>query len=212
MFRLTVIIIGLAFMIGCSSDKGIENSNAAITVENRMTIARSNLFPMIGTHEYLSLCLIKGNYSEDWSPGPYAGKNWSGDFRLILSDENGEEISHIDLNNYFGDEELIFNDFFEFEFDDYNGDGTVDFTIGQYGTSNGNFYRMFMLTQDKKIQEVNIAENNELFVSGGNRYSIKLDKINKQSFKVSYYNNAVGEYQEVSYTWDGNKFIEVIDE
>lgn len=211
MLRHSIILIFLALLPACSSNaainKDIEISNAAINVESVMTIAHSDLFPFSGKHEYLSLCLIKGNYFEDWSPGPYEGRNWRGDFRLILSDENGKEISHINLNDHFNHEELIFNDFFEFEFEDYNGDQLIDFTIGQYGSSNGNIYKIFTLTQDNQIQEVKIDENNELFVSGGNRYSIKLEKVNNQSFKASHYNNAIGKYIEDTYTWDGIKFI-----
>ncbi|WP_019636515.1 hypothetical protein [Paenibacillus fonticola] len=208
MFRLQLLILFIVLVLisACSSNKKIDHSAETIHVESEMTIAHSDLFPITGSHEFLSLRLVKGNYSEDWSPSPYTGRTWRGDFQLILSYENGKEISHIDLNNYFNNEELIFNDFFEFVFDDYNGDHEIDFTIGQYGTSNGNFYKIFTLTSDKQIQEVNIAENNELFVSGGNRYSIQLEKINNQSFKVRHYNNVAGQYIDEIYTSDGNKF------
>lgn len=51
------------------------------------------------------------------------GRNWQGQFRLVLTDEQGEELSAVELNPFFPHEELIFNELFEFVLEDYNGDG-----------------------------------------------------------------------------------------
>lgn len=186
----------------------VPNENSAIQIENEMTIARSNLYPVNGTPNYLSLRLVEGTYSEDWTPGPYMGKNWRGQFQLVLSDEFGQELSRFDLSDHY-DEKLVFNETFEFQFDDYNGDQLIDFTIGQYGTSNGNFYKLFTITQDHQVQLLDIEEGDEIFISGGDRYSMLLDKLDEKSFRTSHYNNAKGEYIETTYSWDGEKFINI---
>jgi len=197
-----MLLMILVLLTSCNPSQ----SRESIRVESDMTIAYSDMYPITGKHHTLSLKLVEGSYSEDWSPGPFMGRNWKGEFRLILEDESGHALSSLNLNEYFL-EELIFNDLFEIQFDDYNGDQAIDFTIGQYSTSNGNVYRLFTLTADDKIQELEIDNNQELIASGGDRYSIKLKKLDSRSFQTTHYNNAAGIEIEVTYTWDGKKFI-----
>ncbi|WHH58574.1 hypothetical protein [Petroclostridium sp. X23] len=40
---------------------------------------------------------------------------------------------------------MIFNRTFLLQFEDYNSDGFPDFVIGQYGSSNGNLYRLLTI-------------------------------------------------------------------
>lgn len=186
-----------------------ENKNS-ITVSSPMTIAKSDLYPDFQIREYLSVQLVKGSYSEDWNPSPLMGRIWTGDFEFVLSDENGNVIQRKPLNDFY-QEKLMFNSFFDIKFGDYNGDGDIDFTIGQYGSSNGNVYKIFTLSKDGQIRELKIKGQNELAISGGDgRYSTKLIKSGSQSFQKKYYDNAKGKTIEDTYKWDGQEFMKTM--
>lgn len=148
---------------------------------------------------------MKGRYFEDWSPGPFMGRNWEGEFQIQLSKENGEVVHAVDLNDYF-QEDLVFNSLFDIEFDDYNGDGNIDFTIGQYASSNGNIFKLFTLDPSGQIEQLPIEGHRELWISGTGRYSAKLAK-NKSGFSSTYYDNSIGKNVIQSFAWNGKQFV-----
>jgi len=177
----------------------------AIEITGPITLSRNDLFPYGSSPEYLSVVLTKGKYFEDWSPGPFMGRNWAGEFQIQLSNDQGEVISAVDLNGYF-QEDLVFNSLFDIEFDDYNGDGNIDFTIGQYASSNGNIYKLFTLEPAGRIEELPIEGHRELLISGAGRYSAKLAK-NKSGFSSTYYDNSIGKTVIQSFAWNGKQFV-----
>ena len=179
-----------------------------IAVDGPMTISSNSLYPFRTTNEQLQLQLVKGRYYEDWTPGPFIGRGWSGEFRLVLADDSGQVKEEFPLSDYF-DDALVFNALFEIEFEDYNGDGNVDFALGQYGSSNGNFYKLFTLTEDNRLEELKVRGHRDLFISAADgRYSTKLEKTGDRSFKKSAYDNSIGEQVEKSFTWNGTEFVE----
>jgi len=201
--RLRAFIFGAA---GASGNAGAGKDKSSLTASGTVTLSHNELFPVTGRREFLDLRLVKGEYSEDWiTPGPLAGSSWSGIFQLVVSDEQGKALSTFPLSGHFT-EELLFNDFFQIQFDDYNGDGHPDFTIGQYGTSNGSFYKLFTLGSNNVIEELKFEPVQDLFISSPERYSLKLDKVDNLSFKKNYYNNASGKQVEEVYRWDGKVF------
>lgn len=174
-----------------------------IQVTGPLTLSRNDLFQFTNKHEYLSVVLTSGKYFEDWSPGPYMGRNWAGEFQIQLCNEIGEVTSAVDLND-FGD--VVFNSFFNIEFDDYNEDGNIDFTIGQYASSNGSVFKLFTLDKTGRIQELPIKGYPKLFVSSTGRYSKKLTK-NKLGFSCTYYDNSIGKEVKQTFVWNGKEFI-----
>lgn len=183
-----------------------ENMKASVNVLGPVTISRNSLFLITDKAEFLDLQLLEGQYSEDWvTPSPLIGRSWMGLFQLVVTNEQGNVLSTFSLSDHYN-EELFFNDFFQIQFDDYNGDGDPDFTIGQYGSSNGNFYKLFTIRQGNIIEELSIQPSRELFISGLERYSAKLDKVGANGFKKSYYDNAAGKNIENIYEWDGSVF------
>jgi len=178
-------------------------ASGTIEVTGPFTLSRNDLFPFINKQEYLSVVLMSGKYFEDWSPGPYMGRNWVGDFQIQLSDASGDVISAVDLDG-FGD--VVFSSFFTIEFDDYNGDGNIDFTIGQYASSNGSAFRLFTLDETGRIEELAVNGYPELFVSGTGRYSTKLTKT-KLGFSSTYYDNSIGQEVKQAFEWNGKEFI-----
>jgi hypothetical protein len=182
---------------------------AAVAVKGPVTISRNELFPVTSREEFLNLRLVQGQYSEDWvTLGPLAGRNWRGDFELVVTDAQNKVLSTFPLSQHF-QEPLEFGSFFQMEFGDYNGDGDPDFTIGQYGSSNGSFFKLFTLGEDHVIRELGIKPAQELFISSPERYSVKLEKQDQTSFMTTYYDNAQGKELQALYQWDGADFQRV---
>jgi len=217
---ISVLIINL-LLLSCSSQNGVENASlissdrsmeerTSITVQSPMTLSNNDLFPVIGEHQYLRLKMVKGKYYEDWTPGAYMGTIWEGYFIIELSDESGNVISQNDLSKTYK-EPLIFNSSFQIQFDDYNGDENIDFTIGQYTSSNGRDYKLFTIRNDGTIEELPVENYYSLFISNTTDfYSTKLKKIDDITFKIEYYDNSKGENLEDFFKWDGNKFIKIM--
>ncbi len=215
---IILVLILILLLSSCSSKNsvGTASLNASggnkedspdIIIQSPMTLSNNDLFPINGEHQYLRLKMIKGKYYEDWTPGAYMGTIWEGYFIIGLSDESGNVISQNDLSKIYK-ESLIFNSSFEIQFDDYNDDGDIDFTIGQYTSSNGRDYKLFTIRKDGKIEELPVEDYFSLFISSTTGfYSTKLTKIDNITFKVEYYDNSKGKNLEDSFKWDGNKFI-----
>ncbi|QSF46949.1 hypothetical protein [Paenibacillus tianjinensis] len=181
---------------------------AKVTLDSPFTLSRNPLPQVTGRPEFLNMELIDGKYSEDWTAlSPIAGRKWSGQFRLTVTGEQGDILSTYPLSRQYR-ETLEFGSFFQIEFGDYNGDGNPDFTIGQYGSSNGNVFKLFTLNIDRSIEELPINRTPELFVSASGRYSVKLTET-EGGFKVSQYNNSLGKQVEITYRWIGSAFQKV---
>jgi bla regulator protein BlaR1 len=180
-----------------------------IIIQSPMTLSNNDMFPVNGKHQYLRLKIIKGKYHEDWSPGPYMGAVWEGYCIIELADEYGNTIAQTDLSKVYK-EPLIFNSSFEIQFDDYNNDGDLDFTIGQYASSNGRDYKLFTLRKDGRVEELPVKDQLTLFISNvTGYYSTKLAKTDRLTFGIEYYDNSKGKNFEDVFKWDGKKFIQI---
>lgn len=154
----------------------------------------------------LTLKMVKGQIVNNTDPGPFMGKNMEGSFSLELSDNNRNLISSFDLNSAFNEESLNFRDNFDIAFEDYNCDGCVDFTIGQYASSNGYTYVIFTLDRQGKISRLPVKGTNELFCDNMG-YSPKLDRTGNSSFTIQFYDNSKGKRFKSTYEWETNQFV-----
>ena len=178
-----------------------------ITVYSPMTLSNNDMYSINGENQFLRLLMIKGKYYEEWTPGPYMGTIWEGNFIIELINDSGESISKIDLSEVYK-EKLIFTSPFQIQFDDYNNDGDIDFTIGQYSSSNGREYTLFSLRKDGKIETLPMQGYSSLFISNTTGYySTKLTKITDTSFTIEYYDNSVANNIVKEFEWDGKEFI-----
>lgn len=204
--QLRKLIFGTVDQANIEQTESLESS---VKVTGPVTISHNDLSPVTARAEFLNLQLLDGTYSEDWTTsGPLMGRNWSGRFGLALIDDQGRTLNSFPLSEHFEDP-IIFNDFFQIQFEDYNGDGDPDFTLGQYGSSNGYFYKLFTLRKNNVIEELPIQSGSDLFISSPKGYSIKLDKVDDHSFKRSYYDNAAGKQLEDIFQWNGSAFQKV---
>lgn len=157
-------------------------------------------------YEKLVVKMSEGRQYEETAAGPFQGWNWQGSFLLRLMDDKGNTLSELDLNKVFGEEKLVFNRTFLISFEDYNSDGNPDFTIGQYGSSNGSVYRLFTI-KDNKVEPLPI-QTGSIFSSGGSsRYSATLERVPGMGFMNSYYDNSKGKLVKQYFVWDGSKFV-----
>lgn len=198
----------LIFSTGSAAAASLEKAGAQVQTQGPVTVSRNDLLPVTGRSEFLNVQLLDGSYREDWSSASQlAGRSWSGQFRLEIANELGEAVGTFALSRHFS-EELSFGDLFQIRFGDYNGDGNPDFTIGQYGSSNGSLFKLFTLGPDHSIRELQIkGAASGLFISSPDRYSVKLDEVDG-GFKASHYDNSLGKQVEIIYHWDGNAFEE----
>lgn len=203
----TVLTLGMT-LLACSSGQNGNQTDAGdpIAVESPMTISDNNLNLVNGKPQYLRLKLVRGKYYEDWSPGPIRGTVWEGDYSIELADEYGNVKAQTDLSRYYHGP-LIFMSHFQLEFDDYNGDGDIDFTIGQYASGNGWDYRLFTLRENGDIEELPIRDHSALFISMHSGHSLKLEKIDSMSFKCVHYENSKQVWVERVFRWDGEAFV-----
>lgn len=135
------------------------------------------------------------------------GTIWEGYFTIELTDESGNVIGQTGLDKIFK-EPLIFISSFQIQFDDYSNDGDIDFTIGQYASSNGREYKLFTLKKDGKIEELPVKGYPSLFISNTiGFYSTKLTKVDNAAFKTEYYDSSIGKNPEDVFKWDGKEFI-----
>lgn len=152
--------------------------------------------------------MVEGKCYEDKNPGAYTGTIYEGDFILELTDKTGNIISKTDLSDIYR-EPMIFNSPFQIQFDDYNNDGDIDFTIGQYASSNGKEYKLFTLKKDGTIEVIPVKGHSSLFISDTTGfYSTKLTKTDNVTFKIEYYDNSNGQNIEKVFKWDGKMFVE----
>ncbi len=220
MKKLTGIVLVLVlFLTSCYSLKTVtankpdENKEnySDILVQSPMTISDNDLFSINGENQYLRIRMVKGKYIEDFNPGAYQGKVLEGLFMIELANINGKAIAKTDLSTIY-EEPLIFNFPFDLQFDDYNADGNLDFTIGQYRSSNGKDYKLFTLRKDGKIEVLPIKDYSSLFISKTtDYYSTKLEKIDDLTFKIEYYDNITGKNSEAVFKWNGKEFVKELD-
>lgn len=157
-------------------------------------------------YEKVIVKMTEGKQYEETEAGPFQGWNWQGKFILQLIDDKGNEISELDLNKTFKGEELIFNRVFLLKFEDYNNDGNMDFAVGQYGSSNGNLYKLFTLI-DNKIKILPVQTGTIFNSAGNSRYATTFEKVSEIGFLSFYYDNSLGKIIKQYFVWDGSQFV-----
>lgn len=186
------------------------SENPELSDGRRSDILSDNSIDYNGDNVYETLVveMTEGKQFEDTAPGPFQGWNWQGKFVVRLIDSEENIISELDLNRAFNGEDLIFNEPFIIEFDDYNNDGNTDFAVGQYASSNGNTYRLFTI-KDSKIEVLPVTTGGIFSSMGMGRYTIRFEKSSEGGFLNSYYDNIRGKLIRQHFLWDGSQFIVV---
>lgn len=185
------------FLYGCDN-----TSNEAVLSKNMVDFDKDAI------NEELIIKMVKGKHYEDSEPGPFMGWKWEGRFVAELKDIKGKPISTFELNNAFFDEPLIFKDKFSIEFEDYNNDGCIDFTVGQYASSNSYLYRMFSISKDGSITMLPSDKGTGVFNNNAG-YSARFEKVDNLTFKTRCYDNVTSQFMEYQFKWVNNRFENV---
>lgn len=213
-------IICLCFLSGCQkqqvqsdiqeSDTGTAQESSKQSAEGKENVLMARGKIAFGTYVGYSVELVmtEGNfYTRDESTvgGGIYDENYEGQYVLQLVDAEGNVADQLSLNEDWGENEINFPGTFEICVNDYNTDRLPDFTIGNYGSSNTNIYRLYSVSEDGKI--VNIADEAGFGGSTGD-FSIDLEqKEGSTDFYTHFYDNTLGEEKTEEWIWsDGEKY------
>jgi hypothetical protein len=155
---------------------------------------------------YITIRIIMtvGKEINDPEPGPFQGTFRTGKFEVVSIDSNSKELARLSLNDVFSGGDMSFREEAPFEllFDDYNEDGQPDFTIGQWGGSNGNFYCVLTVGPNG----FGILERN--IYSADHNPSIRYRKIGDNAFLNKYYDQEKGMYMDARFRGFYFKYLE----
>lgn len=118
-------------------------------------IARAPLdFDRDGVVDTLSLVMSVGRVYEDTAAWCGRGEKYEGDFAVRVSIADGPTTARaLDGYEFFraGDSTLAFAD--------YDGDGRLDFNLGQYANCNGWRYRLYGVEPSGRVRELPVTGN-----------------------------------------------------
>lgn len=158
-----------------------------------------------GNKVTIQLIMTKGEwYTEDHAGaggGTYP-ENYSGFYRIDVLDEEGALLDSREINQDFKEEgeKLNFPGSFQLQLADYNGDGNIDFSIGQYGSSSMNLFYLYSVTDDGRIELIS-----EEIPAASKDFSMVFEQSPEEGIcqlEVPVWNNALGQEETVLYSWE----------
>lgn len=163
----------------------------------------------------IEILLEQGERHADNEPWCGNGEKWEGYFSIQVKKGN-TLLSKQSLNKLmFPDEKepgplSFWTPKFPLVLNDYNMDGQTDLNIGQYGSCNGNYYKLFTVNPDGVISLLPVKDTAGLFVTGAQKQnSTNLIRTGKGLLIHRYYDNTAGKYFTVHYKWYNKQFMPV---
>jgi len=158
----------------------------------------------------LKLLMTKGKHVTAGVIGPYGTDYYEGNLIGEVYDDQDKLVFTTDMTKYFT-ESIIFRDKFNLLFDDYNGDGFTDFTVGQYASSNYNIFNLFTIRDNGEISLLPVKNQPDGVMCSkfDEYYSTRFTKTQNNRIKVSIYDMEQGKNIEVTYEWREIEFINV---
>lgn len=147
--------------------------------------------------------MTDGNYFSDRYAGSGGGiypENHQGSYEIRVLNSDGKLLSKTAFESAEWPE-ANFPGKFTLLFDDYNGDGNPDFTVGQWGSSSMNLYRIYTVLPDGTVKKISGEDISHL----SRDFTVKFDKDNGSGFFARIYNSATGETKAVPYSWNKQK-------
>ena len=135
---------------------------------------------------------VGGGLGEETYSGRCALQAWQGENLLsacpVEDPENGDVLTFAETD-------------FTLCFDDYNGDGDPDWTVGQWLSSNAKCYSLFPLDGAGEIRPISDAFG---IVSDSGGYSTAFSAC-ADGFQTEVYDNAAGTWSQVTYVWSADQ-------
>lgn len=164
-----------------------------------------------GVKEIIQIVMEKGKRYLDKEPWCGKGEKWEGHF-TIRTIKRSHAVTRQSLNGLLlpdgeGEEIFFWTPHFSLVLKDYNGDGRIDFNLGQYGNCNGNLYQLFSINPNGTIERLPVVDSRGFFVSAAKRRN-STDAIRMVSggIEFTYYDNTLGKNVTPRYTWNGQAF------
>ena len=151
--------------------------------------------------QILELVDARGHFLHNRVVGPFQGDNWTGSFQLRVISAGGQTISALTLPRQ---EFTLFMRRFRFSFADYSGDGSTEFALGQYRSSNVSGYVIFAL-EPHGLRRLPVS-GGEVLAEPNLGYSPAFPLAGRGAFTSTYYDNAATTWYKVTYRWTGRKF------
>ena len=164
-----------------------------------------------GAAETLEVVMLSGRRELDAEPWCGAGDMWRGRFELRVR-RGGRVLDRRAFGPLFWPpdgqgEEITFWAPLRIVLADYNGDGRPDFNLGQYGSCNGNLYRLYTLGPAGRLAELPLAGGGAVLVSGAGRSnSTRAIAARGGVISASHYDNLLGRVVTRRWRWDGKRF------
>ena len=211
-FRLSTPAAVAAMLLGCRSAVLAELDKPA---EGMPVVISSSKFDIDNNEqmETIEIALVGGRRYNNTVAGPSMGEIWEGWFRIRVRDCSGDIISDRSLNDlmrlgrYPVSEMWFRTPEFRLVFDDYNGDGQVDFNLGEYRTSNFWSYRLFTIGPDGTVRRLNIEGADNALPISDPYVSTEAITVRGSGFiQSSHYHNGYGYDFHQLHEWDGERF------
>lgn len=160
----------------------------------------------------LRLVMTKGTHVTDGDIGPYGTDYYEGNLIGEIYDNQDKLVSSTNMSKYFT-ESVIFRDKFNLLFDEYNGDGLADFTVGQYVASNYKAFNIFTINSNGEIALLPVKNSPDGIICSkfDEYYSTKFSKTKNNGITVSIYDMEQGKNIEKTYEWLDKEFVAVTD-
>lgn len=180
------------------------NNRFNISINDPIIIGQADTILAGGDSVVITLEMVSGEYFTANNTISTYRTNFKGEFQFCV--RNGLDDAILFKERVvFEEDDICFDKMFDIVVDDYNNDGNPDFTIGQYGGSTNNIFKLYNVLPSGKIKEMLVGNTNIMTIA--NRcFSVKLDKMDKTTFYARHYNNEIAEFVDIVYTWDSKKF------
>ena len=140
-----------------------------------------------------------------------AGAKDTGRFDAVMT-LAGRPPTRTNLNDLFGGESLSFGaTFWQIVAADYNGDGRLDFNLGQYASCNGWSYSVLSVMDDGSVIKRALRPARDIRVTDFANSTRKLAPVSGGGFRATWYDNSRGNVRTL-YCWNSSAAQFVIAE
>lgn len=174
------------------------------------TISQSYFKTASGNSDSIIIEMTQGKYytAQDVpAGGGVSSENYVGKYRLrlinpLLSSDESTIFTYSGLEKDFDADTIDFSGYFRLSLADYNEDGNPDFTIGQWGGSNGTFYNLYSVIGNKIVK----LDTHGMIYSAGHHSSVAFQKEPDKGFSTVFYDQQSGTQKSRYYYWHENQF------
>ncbi len=166
-----------------------------LVTESRVDIFRN------GTKERVQLSLVEGKKYHDEELWCGSGWKYEGVFSISVIFPDGRHADTT-VNSFWDNEKLFFySSPWTIKFADYNHDGVLDISLGQYSGCNGSGYKILSFMPNGKVFLLPVMLYKAIPLSGHDNSTDKII-VTKRGLSAGYYNNTIGGNTTVFYDWD----------